>query len=415
MHRGKILIAGAGIAGPALAFWLNAAGFETTLAERAPALRAGGYVIDFWGVGYEIAKRMGLASDLEAVGYHIREMRVVDGDGQHIAGFGERIFDALTGGAFVTLRRSDLSRALFDRASRSSETIFGDELVGLQDQGDSVRVQFARAGERRFDLVIGADGLHSKVRELMFGPEPQFEKPLGYVVATFETEGYRPRDDNVYVIYNEPGLMLGRVALRDDRTLFLFVFSAAGESALVAHEPAAQKAVLRQRFGAGRWECREILAQLDEAPELYYDRVSQIHMRSWSRGRVALLGDAAFCVSLMAGQGSALAIVAAYVLAGELGRAGGRHDEAFRNYETRLRPFIASKQKAAERFSAAFAPKTDLGLLARNLVVRACALPGVARLAFGREMTDAFRLPDYAWPHLREAEVPERARAAAGS
>ena len=162
------------------------------------------------------------------------------------------------------------------------------------------------------------------------------------------------------MIYNEPSGMLGRVALRGDRTLFLFVFAADGDS-LRAHETAAQKAQLRERFGSGRWECARILERLDEAPELYYDRVSQIHMGAWSRGRVALLGDAAFCVSLMAGQGSALAMAAGYVLAGELGGDGGRHDEAFRNTEALLRSTVASKRKAAERFSAAFAPQNRVG------------------------------------------------------
>ncbi len=404
MRRETILIAGAGIAGPTLAFWLNAAGFDTTIVERASTLRAGGFVIDFWGVGYDVAERMGLAGALESVGYHIRELRVVDRQGRRLAGLGARVFSALTGGRFVTLRRSDLSRLLLEKASRSSEVMFGDEIVGLHARAEGVRVRFAHAGERDFELVIGADGLHSTVRELAFGPEAQFEKTLGYVVAAFEVEGYRPRDEDVYVIYNEPGGMLGRVALRQDRTLFLFVFAADGD-ALTAREAAAQKAHLRERFGSGRWECARILDQLDEAPELYYDRVSQIRMDAWSHDRVALLGDAAFCVSLMAGQGSALAMAAAYVLAGEIGGAGGRHDEAFRNYEAQLRSTVASKQKAAERFSAAFAPRTALGLFVRNQVIKVCAVPGVAGLAFGRDMTDDFRLPDYDWPNFAASDI----------
>ena len=395
---------GAGIAGPTLAYWLNAAGFDTTIIERAPTLRAGGFVIDFWGAGYDVAERMGLAGALEAVGYHIREMRVVDGRGQRLAGLGASAFRALTGSRFVTLRRSDLSRLLFEKASRSSEILFGDDIVSLIARADGVRVQLARAGERDFDLVIGADGLHSKVRELAFGPEFQFEKGLGYVVAAFDVEGYRPRDEDVYVIYNEPGGMLGRVALRDDRTLFLFVFAADGDL-LRARAAAAQKGLLHKRFGSGQWECARILDRLDEASELYYDRVSQIRLDAWSHGRVALLGDAAFCISLMAGQGSGLAMAAAYVLAGELGGAGGRHEEAFRNYEALLRSHVASKQKAAERFSAAFAPRTALSLFVRNQVIRACAVPGVAGLAVGREMTDSFRLPYYDWPDLAAADI----------
>jgi 2-polyprenyl-6-methoxyphenol hydroxylase-like FAD-dependent oxidoreductase len=189
--------------------------------------------------------------------------------------------------------------------------------------------------------------------------------------------------------------MVGRFALHAERTLFLFVFASDGPTAII--DGAAQRAALRQKFADGGWECARILAALDSAESLYFDRVSQIRMAPWSRGRVALVGDAAFCPSLMAGQGSSLAITAAYVLAGELGQAGGRHEEAFRAYETRLRGFIAAKQKGAEAFASAFAPQTRWGLFLRNQVVRACAIPGLSRLAFGRDIVDRLKLPHYDW------------------
>lgn len=172
----------------------------------------------------------------------------------------------------------------------------------------------------------------------------------------------------------------------------------------------AQKAMLRRRFEAGKWECAQILARLDRAGDLYFDRVAQIKTPSWSRGRVGLVGDAAFCVSLMAGQGSALAMIAAYVLAGELAKAGGGHDEAFRRYETLLRAFIDSKQKGAERFSSAFAPRTRFGLFVRNQVVRAFALPGVAKFSLSRDITDTLKPPDYAWPATARTSAASLAR-----
>ncbi len=190
-----VLIAGAGIAGPTLAFWLKAAGFEPTLIERAPALRRGGYVIDFWGLGYDIAERMGLMADIDRVGYHMREMRIVDDRGERVTGFGTEVFRELTGGRYVTLGRSDLSRLLFEKIAGTTEVIFGTEIADLQEQADGVQVRLTHAGERRFDLVIGADGLHSGVRGLAFGPQRRFEKPLGYAVAAFEAAGYRPRDE----------------------------------------------------------------------------------------------------------------------------------------------------------------------------------------------------------------------------
>jgi 2-polyprenyl-6-methoxyphenol hydroxylase-like FAD-dependent oxidoreductase len=391
----KVLISGAGIAGPTLAFWLKAAGFESTLIERAPALRTGGYVIDFWGLGYDIAERMNLAKDINRIGYHMREMRIVDDRARRVTGFGTKVFDELTGGRYVTLGRSDLSRLLFEKVESTTEVIFGNEIVGLQEQADYVQVQFKRGGERRFDLVIGADGLHSEVRRLVFGPQGRFEKQLGYVVAAFEVRGYCPRDEEVYVMYGEPGRMLGRFTLHDDRTLFLFVFTSDSNPLPAMPALPAQKEMLHERFGEGKWECPRILSELDRTYELYFDRVSQIRMENWSRGRVALVGDAAFCVSLVAGQGSALAMIAAYVLAGELANASGRHEEAFGKYEEFLRAYISSRQQGAERFAAIFAPKTRMGLFLRNQVIKAFAIPGLARLAVGKDIIDTLRLPDY--------------------
>jgi 2-polyprenyl-6-methoxyphenol hydroxylase-like FAD-dependent oxidoreductase len=388
----SVLISGAGIAGPGLAFWLKEAGFEPTIVERAPALQSGGYVIDFWGLGYDLTERMGLIAEINRIGYHIREVRIVNDAGHRVAGFGTTVFSELTSGRFVTLPRSALSRLLFGKVKDSVETIFGDEIVELEQQTACVRVALKHAGERRFDLVIGADGLHSSVRKLAFGPHSQFQKHLGYAVAAFEASGYRPRDEDVYLMYGEPGRMLGRFTLHDDRTLFLFVFAAITDLPATLE---AQKKLLRDLYGRGGWECTKILYELDRADELYFDSVSQIKMQNWSRGRVALVGDAAFCVSLLAGQGSALAIIAAYVLAGELGASQGHYEQAFANYEARLRSYIGDKQRGAERFAGAFAPRTRAGLYFRNMVVKAFAIPGLARLAVGRDIADRIELPDY--------------------
>jgi 2-polyprenyl-6-methoxyphenol hydroxylase-like FAD-dependent oxidoreductase len=394
----RILISGAGIAGPTLAFWLRAAGFEPTLVERAPALRKGGYVIDFWGFGYDLAERMGLIGEINHTGYHVQEVRIVDDQGRRLAGFGTRVFEELTGGRFVTLPRSELSRLVFEKIENATEVIFGDEIIELRERPDDVVVRFRHSGERRFDLVVGADGLHSVVRSLAFGPQHRFEKRLGYVVAAFETDGYRPRDEDTYLMYGQPGRMVGRFTLRDDRTLFLFIF-AAGAASLPATLD-GQKAMLREIYGGRTWECPRILGELDRANELYIDNISQIRMDGWSRGRVALVGDAAFCVSLAAGQGSALAMTSAYVLAGELAGAGGRYHEAFGRYEALLRDFIAQKQRGAARFAGAFAPRTKWGLHFRNQVIKAFAIPGLARLAVGGDIVDHLELPAYRWPSL---------------
>jgi 2-polyprenyl-6-methoxyphenol hydroxylase-like FAD-dependent oxidoreductase len=292
---------------------------------------------------------------------------------------------------------------LFKAIEGKTETIFGDEVVSLQQQADCVEVQFKQAGRRRFDLVVGADGLHSQIRKLAFGPQDRFEKHLGYAVAAFEVRGYRPRDEDVYLLYGQPGRMLGRFTERDDRTLFLFVFT--NEDGALPAQLGLQKTMLREKFRDAKWEVPRVLDELDRAQELYLDDVSQIRMEGWSRGSIALAGDAAFCVSLLAGQGTALAMISAYALAGELARAGGRHQEAFARYESLLRPFIDSKQRGAERFAAVFAPKTRWGLQFRNQIIKAFAIPGLARLAVGRDIIDRLQLPEYRWPAAREVDL----------
>ncbi len=390
-----VLISGAGVGGPTLAYWLRAAGFEPTIIEHAPKLRSGGYVIDFWGLGYDIAERMDLIKEINQAGYHIRDMRVVDAKGTRISGFGTSVFRELTGGRYVTIGRSVLSQLLFKKVSRDIEAIFGDQIIEIDDQKTHVRVQLESGVERRFDFVVGADGLHSSVRRLVFGRQDRFERRLGYVVAAFEATGYRPRTEDVYVMYNEPGRMVGRVSLRNDKTLFLFIFAEDADTPL--RDLPAQKRLVRTKFGNSGWECRGILDALDGAPELYFDRVSQIRMEHWSRGRVALVGDAAYCVSLLAGQGSALAMTGAYILAGELAKARGKHDVAFDKYERLLRGFVERKQRGAAGFASALAPKTRLGLFFRNQVMRATAVPGLARYTFGRDIIDTLQLPDYQW------------------
>jgi 2-polyprenyl-6-methoxyphenol hydroxylase-like FAD-dependent oxidoreductase len=410
MTTKTVLISGVGIGGPTLAYWLKAAGFEPTLIERSPALRSGGYVVDFWGLGYDIAERMGLLADIDRAGYRFRELRIVDQKGKRISGFGANVFRELTGGRYVTVGRSDLSRVLFDAIKSDTEVVFGDEVTGLKDQTDFVQVTFKRGSPRRFDLIVGADGLHSAIRRLAFGSQDRFEKRLGYMVAAFECSGYRPRDENVYVMYCQPGRMLARVALTQDRTLFLFVFATGDGAQPDLHDPLAQKAMLRDVFGDGKWETSRILAELERTPELYFDRVSQIKMPAWSKGRVVLVGDAAFCVSLTAGQGAALAMTGAYVLAGELSRASQRYENAFENYEQTLRAFIESKQRSAARFASAFSPKTRWGLFARNQIIKASSIPGVARLSIGKDIIDNLILSDYRWVGLKAPMAAQHRR-----
>ena len=212
-----------------------------------------------------------------------------------------------------------------------------------------MRVSFDRAPPREADLVIGADGLHSRVRQLAFGPDAGIEVSFGYHVAAFEVEGYRPRNELVYLGYGVPGRQIFRFSMRDDKTLFLFVFR---DEYLTTGNPTSEqerKAALAHVFADVGWECPEILAALAGVRDLYFDGASQIRLDRWTNGRTALVGDAAACVSLMAGEGAGLAMAEAYVLAGELHNCGGDHVAAFARYQERLMPFLRRKQAMAAR------------------------------------------------------------------
>ena len=391
----SILISGAGVAGPTLAYWLLEQGITPTIVEKAPCPRTGGYIIDFWGLGYEVAGKMGLLPALEKEGYVVSELRLVDNQGRRVGGFDAEVFRNLTGGRYLSIARSELARLLYETIKDRCDIIFGDGIRAIEDQGEHVRVAFQHMQERCFDAVIGADGLHSDARRIVFGPQERFETYLGYMVAAFQAEGYRSRDELAYVSHSVPGKQIARFAMRGDRTMFLFVFAADEPPHIAAHDLSAQKALLNAVFADAGWECPQILAALEDCDDLYFDRVSQIHMDAWSKGRVALVGDAAFCASLLAGQGSALAMGAAYVLSGELGRAGAP-EAAFQRYEALLRPLLATKQQAARQFASGFAPKTWWGVLLRNQITKAFAIPFVAKMAMGSSLIDRVDLPDYA-------------------
>lgn len=392
----KIAICGAGIAGPTLAFWLQRAGHAVTLMEEAPHFRAGGYVIDFWGVGYEVAERMGLIDRVRARGYQAEEVRLVDASGAKAGGFPVSVFSRMTDGRYTSLPRGDLAEIIFDAVKDEVEVLFSDSVRHIHDTGNAVEATLDSGPTRRFDLLVGADGLHSRVRRILWGDESQFERPLGYYVAAFRAKGYGKRDDKVYVSYAEPGRSLSRFSMRQDETLFLFIFTADRMPGAQPQDPAGQKAALHAVFGASGWESADILALLERSGgELYFDRVSQIEVPQWSKGRTVLLGDAAACCSLLAGEGTGLAMTEAYVLAGELARSGGDVPSALAAYEARLRPFILSKQKTARGFASSFTPKTQFGIWLREMATDLMAFPPLADLFIGPTLKDDFDLPDY--------------------
>jgi 2-polyprenyl-6-methoxyphenol hydroxylase-like FAD-dependent oxidoreductase len=395
VRRKSVLISGAGIAGPTLAYWLLKRGFEPVLLERASHFRHGGYMIDFWGVGFEVADRMQLIPRLRDVGYLIDRVKFVDERGRTRSVFRAEMLRRTLSNRFFSLPRGDLAKAIFETLSEKMEIIFGDTVTAIREDAAGVDVQFEHGQSRRFDLVAGCDGLHSAVREVAWGTEKQFEKYLGYYCASFITTNYPHREERTYTSYAEPGRSISRYALRGGRTAFLFIF--AREQSLKENpELTGAKELLRERFEHDRWiEVPEILQRLEKCQDLYFDSVSHVRMPAWSTGRIVLVGDAAYCPSLLSGEGAGFALAGAYLLAEELQRANGDYAVAYRAYEQIFRPLIERKQQSARQFATSFAPKTRLGLFVRDLVLRLTAFSPVSDWLMRRFVADQFELPAY--------------------
>jgi 2-polyprenyl-6-methoxyphenol hydroxylase-like FAD-dependent oxidoreductase len=395
MSQQTVLVSGAGIAGPTIAYWLLRRGFTPVLIERAPRFREGGYMIDFWGVGFDVAERMGLIPALRRAGYLIDRIKFVAKDGRQRSGLGGNAFQRTLGDRFLSIQRGDLAHAIYHMIENDVEAIFGDSIAAIRQNQDCVKVTFEHGRPRAFDLVIGADGLHSAVRTALFGPLEKFEHYLGYYAASFLTSDYPWRDEHTYMSYAAPGRQISRYALREDRTAFFFVFASQEKLTSPAHDLSTQKQILRQTFGREPWiEWPEIVRRLDACNDLYFDAVSQVTLPCWSQGRAALIGDAAYCPSLLAGEGTAFAMAGAYILVGELDRAGGDYAHAFAAYERSFRPFIERKQKSARAFASSFTPKSRFGLFVRDQVLRLSAIPAVADWLMRRYVADGFLLPD---------------------
>ncbi|MGA9488878.1 MAG: FAD-binding domain, partial [Mycobacterium sp.] len=333
--------------------------------------------------------RMGIEDPIRAAGYQVELLRSVGSRGQAKADVRVDVFRRMFGDELISLPRGDLAAAIYTTIEDKVETIFGDSIVTVDAHSDGVRLTLENGAPRDFDMLVGADGLHSNVRRLVFGPDEQFEHYLGCKVAACVVDGYRPRDELVYVTYGSPGRQLGRFALRDDRTMFLFIFRAGPDSAGMT-----PKEQLRNEFSGVGWESRDFLAALDDVDDLYFDVVSQVRMNDWARGRVALIGDAAGCISLLGGEGTGLALAEAYVLAGELARAGADYRRAFDAYQSLMRPLIKTKQAGAVRYLPFFTTRTRFGLWFRNVGMRMANFGPLATL-FAGEARDDFTLPEY--------------------
>src|SRR5262252_1571681 len=324
----SVLISGGGIAGASLAYWLGGSGYAVTVVERAPGLRTSGAApVDFRGDQLALLERMGVLGDIQACQTGMGDQTVIDATGRRLSTFPSVLFSG-----DVEIERGDLARILYDRSAGAAEYVFHDHITGMTQDAGGVDVTFAHGAPRRFDLVVGADGLHSAVRRLAFGEESQFRHDLGLAVAGFDVPNTFGLDHGG-LIYNEPGRLAMVTSGRDP----------------------ARAAV-----------CLMFAASL---PDLDFDTIGQIRLGHWSAGRVVLLGDAAWCTG-PGGNGTGHAMLGAYTLAGELALAGGDHAAAYERYEQIMRPPVTKSQKTAAGAGRFLTPATERKIRSRNRTFR---------------------------------------------
>jgi 2-polyprenyl-6-methoxyphenol hydroxylase-like FAD-dependent oxidoreductase len=325
----------------------------------------------------------------------VREVRLVNRTGARIGGFDASVIQKITKGRSTSLARADLADAILQPIADRVELLFGTTLTSLTQDGDGVDVVLSNGMARRFELVVGADGIHSRLRSLAWRPNEVRLHPMGYAVAAFHAPGYLPRDLDTYVTYVKPGRSLSRFALRGDATLGFMVVAESKLGGAQLADRASQKAALHRVFSSNGWETARLLAAMDAADDFYFDRVAQVELADWSRGRLVLLGDAVACPSLLSGEGSGLAMAEAYVLAGELACAGDDVVAGLKAYERRMQPFLLAKQKSARKFAKSFTPSTGFGVWVQRTAMRMMRIPKLAEWMLGMSLRDDFQLPDY--------------------
>lgn len=361
MNKRHILISGASIAGLACAYWLRNYGFAVTIVEIAPAPRAGGQAVDLRGAGRTVVERMGMLEDARSIGLEQAGISWVDEHGRSRAAISSDDFDGEGFIAEIEILRGDLVDLLNRRIGDEVEYLFNDTITELAQDANGVDVVFRHAPARRFDLVIGADGLHSSARAAAFGPEEQFVNSLGLYTAWFTAPAFDDLD-GWYQTYNCAGGLVasirpGRISTESKAALSFR--PRRGETIRYdRRDRLAQVALLDERFAGAGWHTARLLEAARTASDFSLDGMGQVDLDRWFNGRVALIGDAAACPSPLSGLGTSVALVGAYVLAGELGSGAG-HVAAFEAYDRIVRPYAQGAQQLAGG-TGGFAPMNEL-------------------------------------------------------
>jgi 2-polyprenyl-6-methoxyphenol hydroxylase-like FAD-dependent oxidoreductase len=402
----RILISGASIAGPVLAYWLTRYGFDVTVVERAPQLRkTGGHAVDLFRPAMDISERMGVLPRIEKMITGTNRMTMYRAGSTRPTRLDlTKVFQA-TSDRHVEIMRDDLSEIYYDATGDDVEYVFGDSITSIAEDGE---VTFEHAPPRRFDLVVGADGLHSTVRRLVFGPESRFTKWVGAYLAVIAVPNDRDLDGE-QIVHFDVGRFAGMYGARHlDEARGGFFFRTDRPLDYHHRDVPRQKQLLRERFAGLHPDVDQLLDELDRTSSFYFDSITQLRLDSWSRGRVTLVGDAGYCPGPAIGGSTSLAVLGAYVLAGELGAAGGDHERAFPAYERELAGLVANSRALALKVAKTLIPDSALGLRvlfggARLIsVLPAWASRALAKLdSKGVRLHDSMVVPDYSAESVR--------------
>ena len=372
----RILISGAGIAGLTLAYWLAKRGFGVELVEKRVDLADEGYMIDFYGSGFDVAERMGLIEHLSQKHVPVPRLEFVDRGGRVQASFNVERFRKLLGYRHFNFLRGDLAAVLYKHTHRAAPIRFGSVIKRMRGKSDGVEATFSDGAEGTYSLVIGADGARSDLRELEWVSGAVHERFLGFYVCCGIIKNFIG-GGNAFLARQEPGRLAALYPVRDGKLAVFFVFASGQQGRLTRAE---QQTMVEDAFAGVGWVVPRVLEAMRDVREFYYDAVSQRELDFWHKGRVAFVGDACQDLSLLSGQGASLAMAGAYVLAEELERSRGDHEAAFAAYEAAMKPEIMKRQLQARKFAAAFVPESRLALRVRNLFMKALFLPGFRSL-----------------------------------
>jgi 2-polyprenyl-6-methoxyphenol hydroxylase-like FAD-dependent oxidoreductase len=362
-----VLISGAGVGGPTLAYWLARHGFRPTVVERAAGLRSSGNPVDVRGPAVAVAERMGVMGRLRAAATDVTAMSFVNGSGREVGRVNMRALQRATRSGEVEVTRTDLAKILYEASRDSAEFLFDDTITSVRQDGDGVDVTFENAAPRRFDLVIGADGLHSTTRGLAFGPETEFVRHAGLYVATMQLDSLESNVQDV-VLHNAPGRLVS-VHPVHGRSLAAFIFRSPAIEGFDHRDLEQHKRIVIDAYTGSGWRVPELMDHVRATSDLWLDSVSRVRLDRWNDGRIALLGDAASSVSLF-GDGSTLAMAGAYTLAKELAATPADPQAAFARYEAEHRALVDPRQGNVGMAAALMVPETRTGIASRNMATR---------------------------------------------